>query len=337
MLFLSIGVGLLWLVLRGQDFNKIIGEFRNANYFWIFLVLIAGFLSHLARSFRWNILISTMKYKAPPISLTLYSVLIGYFANYAVPRLGEVTRCGVLSKNSKIPMNSLLGTVVAERIFDFFCLCAIIIFIVILRFDILSQFIYTYVFHPIAVNFSHNITSFIVIIILLISAIILPVYLIRHFFYKIKKLSFYYKLLRLYAGFICGIKAIGNIKNKKAFFFHTMLIWTMYFLMTYLCFFAIKETSHLGVVAGLTILAIGSIGIVVPIPGGIGSYHYFVILALEKLYNFLPKPDELHNSAAVSYAFISHTSQTLLIIILGSLSLLILFLTNKKYRKDAKA
>ena len=119
--------------------NKVGRDLAGANYFWVGLSLIMALISHWYRALRWNLLINTLGYK-PRAIITFYSVLIGYLANVAVPRLGEVTRCGVLSKSENIPADKLFGTVLLERGIDLLCLLALVIIAFVLQLDVLSGF-----------------------------------------------------------------------------------------------------------------------------------------------------------------------------------------------------
>ena len=122
--FLLIGLGLLYLVFRKLDLQEVGNEIAHARYEWLLLSILLGLVSHIARAFRWNILIRSMGYEAKA-KTTFYAVMIGYLANGAFPRLGEVTRCGVLSKKTGVPFNALIGTVISERMFDLFVLSAL--------------------------------------------------------------------------------------------------------------------------------------------------------------------------------------------------------------------
>ncbi|NVO01151.1 MAG: flippase-like domain-containing protein [Bacteroidetes bacterium] len=326
LIFLIIGIGLLWLVFQKQDLNKIIIEFQNANYFWIFLSILVGILSHVSRAIRWNLLISSIGYKTKTTT-TFYAVMIGYFANMAIPRIGEITRCGIVSKSNKIPLNAVIGTVIAERIFDMLCLLILIIATIAFQFAFLKDFLNKMLIEPLLSKFSFNTIS---IIILCIGIIILG--LAFYFGYKLlikilKKRRFFYKLKRLVVGFIIGIKSIKKIKRKELFIFHTVFIWAMYVLMLYLCFFAIKSTSNLTFVDAITITVIGSLGIVAPVPGGIGTYHFLVTITLVELFN-------IAKESAASLAIIVHESQAVMMIVLGVISLILIFFLNKKNKEN---
>lgn len=324
--FLTCGLGLLWYVTQKQNINDLIHQFKTANYFWIVFAMTMGALSHISRAARWNMIIESMGHKTK-LNHTFYAVMIGYFANMLVPRLGEVSRCGVLNKKSGIPFTTLLGTVVAERIFDTFCLLLLAFLVVVLQFSFLKEFLSTNIVSHLPLNFFSNTTVLIVTIIIVIVFIAGLYILYKMTNKRLKDKPFYAKFRRILAGFSEGIKAIAHIKNKGLFLLHTLFIWCMYFLMTYLCFFSLGGTSHLSVSAGFTVLIMGSIGIIAPVPGGIGAYHYIVILTLTQLYG-------INETISTSFAYISHTSQGVLITILGLISFAYFFFQNKKAKHE---
>ncbi len=321
LLFLSVGVLLLYLITRGQNVELIVQELREANYVWIFLAMICAVISHFLRAVRWNRLIRTMGYKTSPFQ-TFYAVMTGYLANLAVPRMGEVTRCLTLSKASKTPFNALAGTVVAERVFDFFTLMAIVFFTIVFQFNFLRSFIRRTFIYPAIQKGTENWTPLVagvVIALLLIAGLI---FFVRHRQANPVRSGFFHKVQRNFNGFINGVKTIKRMRGKGWFVLHTILIWGLYYMTVYLCFFAIPATSHLTPVAGFTLLAVGSLGILAPVPGGIGTYHFLTIVTLRELYEIAPEP-------ATSYAYIAHANQIVINIILGIVSWIILSFQQK--------
>ncbi|MCF8302438.1 MAG: flippase-like domain-containing protein [Bacteroidales bacterium] len=328
LLFLGIGLTLLWLALRGQDFELMFIELKNANYWWIGASLVPAAISHISRAARWNIMIRSLGYKTQ-IFNTFWAVMIGYFANLAVPRLGELTRCGVLNREQNIPMNSLIGTVISERVFDFITLALIAFLVVIFQLDFLADFLDKYVLNPLSANVSGNVTLIILYIVGVIVGGFLFLFFIKLNKERIKNLSFYEKVRNIIVGLIDGLKTIKRMDQKWAFILHTLNIWIMYFLMIYLAFPALRATSQLGIIDGLTVLTLGSVGMVAPVPAGIGAYHYIVTKTLMDVY-------QIASEASASFALIVHTSQNLFIVLLGSISVLVLTVT-KKTPLNAKA
>ena len=316
-LFLAFGGLLLYLAVRGQDIDKIKEAFRQANYSWVALSMLLGVISHISRTIRWNMLIRPLGYK-PKFYNTFFAVMIGYFANIAFPRLGEVSKCGILNKYEKIPVNKLLGTMIVERSMDLLSLIAVFVFLIIFQFGKLSSFLDEYIFSPLYSKVTGNwlfLVAFVLGLLLLLLLVII-------FFNRIKRFPFYIKVSELIIGMWQGIKSVRDIQNKGAFIFHSIFIWVMYFAMTYVVFFALDGTAELGFWAALAVFVMGSIGMVAPAPGGLGPYHFMASETLI-LYGVV-------GEVAVAFAFIIHTAQTVMIIIAGFLSLILLPALNSK-------
>ena len=324
--FLLIGLGLLYLVFRKLDPQAVMEEIRNADYKWLALSFVLGGLSHWARAIRWNILIRSMGYETQT-STTFYAVMTGYLANSAFPRLGEVTRCGVLSRKTNVPFNALFGTVISERIFDLIVLVLIIFLVFILQLDFLSDFFNKYVISSVTGMFTAQ--NLLITVAVLLLVILMPVLAFRYFWAQIKALTFYRRVSDFLRGFFDGIKTIKRMPNKLAFLFWTGVIWLFYILMTYVAFFAINATSFLNFGDGVTIMALGSLGIVAPVPGGIGAYQFIVKAILVEIYGIASEP-------AASFSLILWATQAILIISLGIFAYyMLLFKKSIKNEKNA--
>lgn len=321
LLFLSLGLLLLYLITRGQNTELIIQELRQANYFWIVLAMVCAIISHYLRAVRWNRLIRTMGYKTKPFQ-TFNAVMTGYLANLAIPRMGEITRCVTLSKASNTPFNALAGTVVAERAFDFFTMMAIVFLTIVFQFGFLRSFIKQTFMEPALQRGSDHWLLFASVAAIVLVVVVVMVFIIRKKHQNKSSSKFFLKLQRQMKGFVNGIKTIKRMRGKGWFVFHTLVIWGLYYLTVYLCFFAIPATSHLSPVTALTLLAVGSIGILAPVPGGIGTYHFLTIITLRELYHIAGEP-------ATSYAYITHATQIIVNIVAGTISWIILSFQQK--------
>ncbi len=322
LLSLFFGLLLLWLITRGQDVDQIISELRGANYLWIALAMLCAVASHFLRAIRWNRLIRTMGYETSTIQ-TFHAVMTGYLANLAIPRMGEITRCVTLSKASKTPFNALAGTVVSERVFDFFSLIGVVFLTIALQFNFLKSFLYRFFWVPAIDRSSEHWLPIAFIGLVVISIVVFAVVFMHRKLKDPFEGSYFHKLQRHLSGFLYGIKTIKKMRGKALFMLQSLLIWTLYYLTVYLCFFAIPATSHLSPAAGLTLLAVGSLGILAPVPGGIGTYHFMTIITLTELYSISAEP-------ATSYAYIAHATQIIVSVVIGTLSWFILSLQAKK-------
>ncbi len=322
--FLLVGLGLLYLVFRKLDLYEVGQEIKHARYEWLLLSLFLGFLSHVARAYRWNILIRSLGYPAKTRT-TFYAVMIGYLANIAFPRLGEVTRCGVLSKKTNIPFNSLFGTVISERVFDLVVLLLIILSVIFFQLDFLKGFVDKYFIS--SVTGMLNADNLILAILAAVVIIVLPLILFWIFFHKIRNLRIYKKINDFLKGLLEGIITIGKMKHKIVFIFWTIMIWFLYIMMTYVAFFSLDATSHLNFADAITIMAMGSLGIVAPVPGGIGAYQFIVKAILVEIYLIPSEP-------AATFSIIVWATQSVLILILGVFSYYMMVISKTKKNEN---
>ena len=317
-MFFGIGVLLLFLAFNNQNPKELFEQLKNVDFLWVWLSMLFGFLAFISRGLRWIILLENLGYRAKALN-SIYAVSIGYFTNLAIPRAGEVTRCTSLSQSEKIPVNKLFGTIILERTIDFIILVFLICFIFLVEFDVFSQF-FTNLFAD-RKDASSNLVYFTIAI---FSTVLLLFLLFKN---KIKQTAFYHKIAGFFQGVADGFKSIKGIQNKWAFWGHTLFIWLMYYLMTYICFFAIESTKLLNPIDGIFIMVVGGLGMVVPVQGGIGAYHLVVKIGLMIL--------GISADAALLFATLVHTCQTLMTLFVGSISLLMLFLSKRKVKSES--
>ena len=313
--FLILGGVLFWLVYRGQNVERMKAILtHDVNYDWIWVSLFLGLLSHISRTYRWMLMIEPLG-KRPRMLNTFLSVMVGYLMNLVIPRMGEISRCGVLSRYENISFTKLVGTVVTERIIDVIMLLLLTLIVIVTQFGKILQFLknnpqVTAKFDQVALS-----PWFALAVIVLIIAIFI-------FRKRLIKSHLYVKFRDIFKKFSEGLRTIKSMKNKGAFIFHSIFIWLMYFLMLYVVFFAFDFTSHLSAIAGLTTFVLGSFGMVAPVQGGIGAWHFMVIQSLF-VYG-ISKED------GMAFAFLAHSSMTGLLIIMGLFSVMILPFLNRK-------
>ncbi len=314
LLFLSLGAIILWWLYKDQDPQDLIKILKqDVGYGWILLSLFIGLLSHFSRTLRWQMLIEPVD-KKPGTLNTFLAVMIGYLANLAIPRMGEISRCAVLTRHEGISFSRLVGTVVTERILDMVMLLLSLGLLIILQYQLLSEFVE----NKFDVSAIPSFFSSPVVIFSLIALILLLIIFRR----RIAKSRIFYKVTGLWAKFKEGLLSYKKVKNKPLFFIHTILIFVFYFFMIYVCFWAFPFTSHLGPAAGLAVFVLGSFGMVAPVQGGIGPWHFMVISTL--LFYGIGEPQ------SAAFALLVHGSLNVMIIVTGFLSLLALPLINKK-------
>ena len=320
--FLSLGFFFIWWFQRKlsvSEKHEIYQSFRSANYIWVFIAIIPGVISHLCRAIRWRMLLQPMGYK-PKLSVTFAAVMIGYFANLAFPRLGEVMRCGILHKYEKIPVSKSFGTVITERTVDIIIFFLLFFLTLILEFNNLKDYLYNNIMMSFSDKFtSINFTGFISMAFFTIIIVVVLLFFI--FKSRITKSNIYLKIMVFIMGFVEGIKSLSKIEKPFWFVFHSLFIWFNYFLMTWLIFFCFSQTAELGLNVALSALILGSFGIML-VPGGIGIYP--VIISQTLLIFSIAK------TTGYALGWIAWSSQTALIIIAGLFSLAVLPLIKKQ-------
>ena len=322
-LFLAVSAFLFWLVYRDQNWDELLTVLKeDVNYFWIGVACVMGIASHVSRALRWQLLTASMGYRIS-FGNSFMGVMIGYFANLAIPRMGEFTRCGVVSKYEEVPFSKLLGTVVTERVIDMMILLFLTLIVVITQFKQVGIFLdNNQEIEEKVVNMFHS--SWMLLVLVVLAAV-------GWLFWRlIRKTRFKERIHSFFKGLKEGLLSVKDVRHKGLFVFYSLFIWLMYFLMFYVCFFCFQFTSHLGALVGLTIFVLSSYGMVAPVQGGIGAWHFMVIAALMI---YLPHTPNIE-SMAKTFALLTHGTMTLLYIVVGVICVILLPLYNNAAGKQ---
>lgn len=317
-----ITAGLLWLSFNAIEVKEgeskvdyLLKVWTEANTPFLFLSASMALLSHTLRAERWKLLLNPIGHSVK-LSEGFMSVMIGYFINLAIPRGGEVSRCYNLYRLNQTPVNVSLGTVVAERVIDLLFLIVLLSISFFIELENLMMFFESDQVRALrsqgrSTSYTMVIAAFIVLVICL--ALIFKFLLSRK---RFKILRLITKSKHVLKGLTDGVKSVLKLEYRGRFIFYSLLIWVCYYLMMYFVMLAFPETESLGLGAALTIFVIGGIAMAMPLPGGAGSFHVLVSTGLVLLY-------ALPQEKAVAFTFIFHGWQTLVIIIVGALSLII--------------
>lgn len=322
--FLGLTVLLLYLAFRKLPLEKLLAGIREANYWWVALSLFFALLALVSRAIRWNLLIESMDDYKPTFRQSFYALCIGYLANFAAPRMGEVVRCGILNRTNRIPLDKLIGTVILERAFDLLVLVMLLLVLLLFRFDRFGTFFYEKIFAPLFGNLDHIASSW-------VFWAVLTTVLTGIFILYLKRASFYHlaivrKILLALKGIWSGMKSVMHLKKRAAFILHTFILWGSYLVMTWVLVYTLPETSHLGILEGLFVLVVGSVGISAPVQGGFGVFHILVASGLMLF--------DIPYDNGLVFATLAHESQTIFLILLGAVSLIIVLLTSKPAPKS---
>ena len=319
-IFLGLGIWIAYHMLHQlteQQRSDLVDAIESINPWYLIPISIVGFFSHYIRAVRWRYLLETIDLH-PTKTNTMFAVMIGYVTNLAIPRAGEVAKCTVLAKYENMPAHKMVGTIVAERAWDVLCLVVIAIAAFLMEIKRINDY-----FADIMVRLKDKIATHQTVLFLSIAGLVLLIGVLI-FIYRKNKES---KIGLLLKEMSHGILSIFNMKKKWQFLGLSVLMWFMYLLQIYIGLKSLHDTNALSMMAALVVLVYGSVGLIV-IPGGIGAYPYLVKQMLSGPYHIAEVP-------AQAFGWIAWALQTVLIIILGLLSLLLIHSYNKKRNAQA--
>ena len=326
-LFIGLGSSILYLIFRAQNkayieqckvdgiqladcslLDKLVTDFTSANFFWLFMVILAYTISNISRTARWQMLLRPLGININPLN-GFFTIMLGYFANLGFPRIGEFVRAGTLARYEKTEFEKVMGTVVVDRVIDVFSLLIAILLAFVFSFKELSAFL-----DSMPMSFSGT-KLLLLLAVVGLAGVGLVFYLVKNYpdNFLVKKIL----------GFLEGVKSIKDIDRPFWFVFHSVLIWVMYFVMIWVGLYAFGPTAHLGATAGLLLFVVGSLGIVIPTPGGMGTYHALVGACLTFVYSL---------TAADSFSFANIIFFTIQIganVLFGALALIVLPILNR--------
>ena len=311
-IFLALGLFLLFISFRGIDWEEFKEALHDIPLRWALLSMLFGYLAYVFRALRWHLLIQPLGTQMRTIDL-VHAIAFGYLFNSIIPRSGEIVRCTALNKVTGIPVSKLFGHVILERLIDFILLASCAGLALFFNYKDFLDFIGLFSLS------ASNILMYGVIFL----GVLLIIYISIKYFSSLEKL---HRIKQFLIGVKEGFLAIKNIPQKTIFLIYTLLIWACYLFMTAVCFYCFAETADFNIGHGLFILVAGGLGMVIPTPTGIGSYHYLVIQALMII--------NISREVAQFFAIIVHTSQAIMIIIAGLVGMTLLY---QKKKENAEA
>lgn len=317
--FLALAGLFLWLAFRKTDPRQLWHDISLADIRWLLLSVMMGYAAYVSRGLRSLMLLKPLGYPNVKPWNSIHAVAIGYFANLAVPRAGELARCTTLGRVENIPVSKLVGTVLLERTIDFIMLLLVMTFTFIVQFDNLNAFLDEAFARGEGTESGFwGLKTFLILGLVAVTTLLYLMrgYIVHHpAFVRVR--NFWNELKE-------GFRTIRSLRRTWLFVLHTLFIWVMYYSMVYVCFFAVPFTQHLGPGEGLFLMVVGGFGMVVPVPGGIGAYHYLVMLALSLL--------GIAESEGMAFATLVHSAQTLMALFTGVLAVIFLYFERRKRR-----
>ncbi|MCB9231708.1 MAG: flippase-like domain-containing protein [Bacteroidia bacterium] len=322
LLGLLLGVGLLWLATRGQSLAEIRQTFTGADYWWVSLGMLIAILSHLFRALRWQMLLEAAGHSSKLANL-FASVMVGYLVNLALPRAGELTRASLTARSERIPVSTSLGTIFTDRVFDLLFLGAMVLGVFLLELDQIMKIVERAFSQPVDPGATATASfpwKWVAAGVMALGGILFLV-----FRKQLMRIGLVQKVVKFLGELWLAVISVRKMKRGWLFLIYSLGIWVCYVFMTYVCFFALEETSGFGFYFALISFTLGGIGMVFPSPGGIGSYHYAFSLAFWAYWAQLGMSgEEAAQNLGTSLAFVIHTSQMVMMIVVGFLCYLYL-------------
>lgn len=295
----------VYLAFRGVSWKEFWQDLLATNWLYVALSLVASVFALLFRALRWRDMLRAIE---PDTALIKVwdADNIGNITNLVLPGVGEFLRCGMLSTR-RSPYEKTLGTILMERIWDVMAVALMIVLALVINWDRFGRFFIDNVVKPASGRLSIGLGWIVLIVIAVIAAFIIVVFRFRG------RNKFCAKVADAVTGLMAGFASFKDMRHKFRFAMYTVGVWVMYVFMSYFVLKAIPAVSGLGLEDGLFISAVGNIASVIPVPGGIGAYHYIVSLALSGLYN-------VEWGIGILFATICHESHAILVLVLGIIS-----------------
>jgi uncharacterized protein (TIRG00374 family) len=318
-LSLVLTAAFLYIAFNGVDLNEVFRIVSEASIFWIAAFIIIQLAAHYIRAFRWQVILRSVK-PDTRLKYLFGALMVGYGVNCVVPRLGEVSRAVLVGKWEGLSRSSMFGTVILERIIDLIFLgFAVVISIMLWSESLFKSFPW--------LEYTLAITG-----IIIIGAIIFFSFAVKYkdksyeliikFFSRFSEKSAH-KIAYIFHNFGLGFSSLKGLKNYSLTFMLSALIMLLYALSSYFGFFAVamQDIHPVNFQMGWVVMSISAIGVVIPTPGGTGSYHTLAKSTLVLLFGF-------GETISLAYAFITHIVSYFLFIFTA---LIIFFILNKQH------
>ncbi len=302
-LFLVVGLGIIYYLFSLYYNPSFLNDLKSVSLKWLTVSALCAICANVFRAFRWQLMITPLTNKKPAFLNVFNALMVGYLVNLALPRAGELARCAWLAKKEQMDTAKLIGSVIAERIFDLLMLLVLVLLSLLLYQDLFAKLL-----HFDASRLSKR--NFLIVsaaAALGFAVLVFLIHLIKNnqhpVITKVKTI-----LKKLWDGFI----SVRKMKNRLGFIIFTLFIWFFYIASSYFAFKMLQQTELLTYADALLTVVAASFGMIAPIQGGIGAFHFMVSKCLVLL--------DISSTPALVYATVLHASQTLLVILLGTLA-----------------
>ena len=313
---LSLGIALwiFWFLYRDIEFARLQSQLASSNWFWIGTSLAVAWAGYWLRGWRWALLFRQEADQLPVTSNRAYhAVMVGYLVNLLIPRAGEVARCTVLTRSNGIPLGQVIGTVLVERSVDLLFMAGTFF----LAFLLESQLFVSLVGQLVDISaLTSKLLSQLPLLLGGGALFLLFLYLLGK---KYRNHGFVNKLQLFFRQLLSGVLAIKTLKNPLGFWVSSVVIWIIYFLTMYTVSQGIGSAANLSGSQVLLVMVMGTIGMIAPVQGGIGTFHALVAYILVVF--------GVSEADGKIFAAIIHGTQMLLVIGVGLLSWILMLKT----------
>ncbi|MBO4961489.1 MAG: flippase-like domain-containing protein [Flavobacteriales bacterium] len=316
-----LALGLLFYAFRDMDLREIWNIIKGADYLYVALSFLTGYIAFVLIGLRWIIPLESMGYKNISRLNSINAVTVTYIVNLMIPRAGEVARCTAMNQAEGIPVSRLLGTVILERAIDVIMLGGSILLTIALQYDQMEAFAYKLLTLRQDTPAERAISFKMIIVIIIVAGIIIT-YIFRR---RLRHTILYHKIEDFIKGMITGIASIARMPHKWAFVGYTIAIWVMYYLMIYFMSYAFEQTHALSAANILYLMTVGGLAQLVPVQGGIGAYHSAMKIGIPILGIAAITPD-----VAMAFATLNHATQTIMQLSTGAIALILISRAHKR-------
>ena len=304
-LSLLLAAALLWFSFRDIDWSQFFNGLKECRWGWIVLSMLAGVFAFWLRAVRWRQLLQPLD-DSITRTTAFNGINIGNISNFVFPRLGEFVRCGVIVRHSKASASyeKVLGTVVLERIWELLVMFLLLAVLVVFGFERFGSFFMQRIWEPMSQRFDTGLWW------MLLAAFVVGVGVLALFWRLRNANGLCAKIWGIFRGICQGFSTCLRMDRKWLFFAYTAFIWVTYWFMAFAIVKAVPSLEHLDLIDALFLSLVGGLGFFVPVPGGIGAYHFIISMTLTTMYG-------VSAEIGLLYATLSHSSQAITQIVFG--------------------
>mgnify|MGYP002622419009 FL=1 len=324
-LSIALAVVLLFFSFKSVDWKQFVEALKFCRWGYVLMSMGVGMLVIFIRSLRWRMQILPIDGSIGRIT-TFNAYGICMVVNIVLSRVGEIVRCGYVTKHSergedgqkKASVDKVLGTVVVDRVWDGVSLAIVFVIMLLALWNKFGAFFRDTVFSGLSGR-----KTILWIVIALVAVLVAVVLLSRRLS---ARGGVWAKIWGVLQGMGNGLSSCLHMKNGWLFIVYTAVIWICYWLMSAGIMWSLQgidpssvspeladslgKVNDLGMEDALFLMFAGALSSLVPVPGGFGAFHTVVSLALSSVYG-------IPFGIGMIFATLSHESQIVADLLVG--------------------